>query len=169
MSEHRSSYTIRGVDPDTELETLTNGAKQSKSPYRFDLIDAATLFDLAEIRAAGSAKYGPTNHQQISIEDHINHAIAHFYAWLAGDRSDNHLGHALCRALFAREVELRRDQQRPAVEMDHAVLERENELLRAALREYGEHKIACAVMVDMEADARCTCGLRAAITGETFE
>jgi len=77
------------------------GGKQSATPYRFDLIDARAMFRLAEITGYGASKYGADNWRKLDIEDNINHAIQHLYAYLAGDRQDDHLAHALCRCLFA--------------------------------------------------------------------
>ena len=40
----------------------------------------------------------------------MNHAIQHLYAYLAGDTSDNHLAHAILRAMFAFEVVREQDR-----------------------------------------------------------
>jgi hypothetical protein len=37
-------------------------------------------------------------------EEHINHAIVHLFASLAGDKSDDHIAHAVVRCLFAYDV-----------------------------------------------------------------
>ena len=39
-----------------------------------------------------------------------NHAIQHLYAYLAGDTSDDHLAHAILRAMFAFEVNHEQDR-----------------------------------------------------------
>ena len=39
-----------------------------------------------------------------------NHAIQHLYAYLAGDTSDDHLAHAILRAMFAFEVDHEQDR-----------------------------------------------------------
>lgn len=97
---------IDGVGPDTPTVVNEAGGKQSAVPYRFDLIDAKALFSMAQVLEEGARKYGEDNWRQISIEDHLNHMIIHAYAYLAGDRSDDHLSHALCRATFANGVAL---------------------------------------------------------------
>jgi hypothetical protein len=44
----------------------------------------------------GAAKYGDYNWEKgMPVSEILNHGIAHLYAWLAGDRSEDHLGHAL--------------------------------------------------------------------------
>ena len=57
----------------------------------------------------GAEKYGETrlqrNYTKIPADEHINHAIQHLYAYLAGDTSDDHLGHALVRTMFAFETD----------------------------------------------------------------
>ncbi len=78
------------------------GAKQSAIPYRCDLLDDKAMLRLAGILHAGAVKYGDTNWRDISLQDHINHALTHIFKYQAGERGDeDHLGHALCRTLFA--------------------------------------------------------------------
>ena len=66
------------------------------------------MFAAATVAQYGAEKYGEDfyhrNYTKIPAEEHINHAIAHLYAFLAGDESDDHLGHAIVRAMFAYEV-----------------------------------------------------------------
>jgi hypothetical protein len=93
--------TIHGLGPDAPTKVAENGAKQSDSPYRFDLIDARALFAMAEVLKRGADKYGVDNWRGLPTQDHINHAITHLYAYLAGDTSDDHLTNALCRVTFA--------------------------------------------------------------------
>jgi hypothetical protein len=61
---------------------------------------------MAEVLDHGAKKYGANNWRLIPVEDHLNHLLMHVYAFLAGDRSDDHLSHALCRATFALGVAL---------------------------------------------------------------
>jgi hypothetical protein len=102
---------IKGVSPDTPIVENERGGAQSKSPYRLDLIDPKAILETAKVLAYGAERYGDRplgaeNWRLISIEDHLNHLLVHVYAYLAGDRSDGHLSHAVCRALFALGVEL---------------------------------------------------------------
>ena len=48
--------------------------------------------------------------KRIPAEEHINHAVQHLFAYLAGDESDDHLSHAILRAMFAYEVDHERDR-----------------------------------------------------------
>ena len=72
------------------------------------------MFAAAETAKYGAEKYNETlqnrNYKRISAEEHINHAIQHLYAFLAGDESDDHLSHAILRAMFAYEVNHEQDR-----------------------------------------------------------
>jgi len=92
---------IEAVGPDVPLVVNEKGGKQSKSPYRFDLVDGKAMFRLAGVLAYGATRYAPNNWRLISLQDHLNHALQHLFAYLAGDTQDDHLGHALCRLMFA--------------------------------------------------------------------
>lgn len=99
---------VAGVEPDAVVTTNENGGKQSDTPYGFHMLPASALFDAAKVAKYGADKYGETfdnrNYTKISTIDHLNHAIQHIYAWLAGDRQDDHLGHAIVRLMFAYDV-----------------------------------------------------------------
>lgn len=100
---------ITGVQPDVPTVTNEQGGKQSATPYGFHLLPLNAMFAAAEVAHIGAEKYGEDfyhrNYNKIPVEDHINHAIQHLYAYLAGDTSDDHLGHAIVRAMFAYEVD----------------------------------------------------------------
>lgn len=62
---------------------------------RYDLISPIGLRRLAETYAEGAAKFGPFNWENgMPVTDLLNHAIAHIYKFLSGDRSEDHLAHA---------------------------------------------------------------------------
>lgn len=94
------------VGPDKPIETNANGGSQSFVPVRFDLIDGKALFQMAKVLKEGADKYGVNNWRKIPVEDHLNHLIMHAYAFLAGDRSDEHLSHMMCRATFAQAIHI---------------------------------------------------------------
>jgi len=98
-------YLVKGVAPDQPVEENELGGKQSSSPYAFHLLPISSLFAAAETAKYGADKYGESfdnrNYTKISPEEHINHAITHLYAYLAGDQSDDHLAHAILRTMFA--------------------------------------------------------------------
>lgn len=94
------------VSPDAETATNERGGMQSHVPVRFDLIDGKAMFAMAAVLHEGAEKYAPGNWRLIGTRDHLNHALMHIYAYLSGDRTDEHLSHALCRITFANAVEL---------------------------------------------------------------
>jgi len=99
------------VGKDVETETNEAGGSQSKLVARFDLIPAVPLFDVAVVLGEGAKKYGVGNWQLICTNDHLSHALAHIFAYLAGDRSDSHLSHAVCRVLFAAYTSTKEDDE----------------------------------------------------------
>jgi hypothetical protein len=53
----------------------------------------------------GARKRSANNWRKVDMEDHIDHALQHIFAYLAGDKQDDHLGHAFCRLAMAVETE----------------------------------------------------------------
>lgn len=96
-----AKVALKGVSPDTPIETNFQGGKQSKSEYAFHLIPPEALLELANVFAEGAKKYERDNWLKIPAEEHFNHALVHYYAAVLGDTQDNHLGHFLCRAVMA--------------------------------------------------------------------
>jgi hypothetical protein len=72
-----------------------------------DLMPPRATLAVAGVLAEGAPKYGEWNWLGIPTADHLNHALVHVYAHLAGDAQDDHLGHAACRLLMALEIALR--------------------------------------------------------------
>lgn len=69
---------------------------------RYDLISPIGLEAVARACAEGAAKYSDYNWEAgMPVADLLNHAIRHIYQFLAGDRSDDHLGHAAWNLLAA--------------------------------------------------------------------
>lgn len=98
------------VSPDTPTTTNEHGGSQSLVKVRFDLIDGPALFEMASVLYDGAVKYGENNWRKIEIPDHLNHLIMHAYAFLGGDRTDQHLSHIMCRAMFAQGVMLQEER-----------------------------------------------------------
>lgn len=98
---------VAGVGPEAETVTNADGGKQSHVPYRCDLLPPLAVLAVASVLHHGGEKYGPNNWRQIPVADHVNHAMTHLFASLAGDRQDDHLEHAACRILFALELALK--------------------------------------------------------------
>jgi len=96
---------INGV-ADEEIVTNEANGKQSRLDYRFDLIDTKAIFRLANVLHTGEQRYGKDNWRKIDTDSHLNHATSHIYAYLAGDKQDDHLSHAFCRLMMALGVEV---------------------------------------------------------------
>lgn len=82
----------------------TNGGRHTQLGMRYDLIAPEAEALKAKILADGAAKYNDScgeNWRRIPIHLHLNHAIAHIYQYLNHDLSEEHLGHAYCRLMFA--------------------------------------------------------------------
>lgn len=92
---------IKGIGPDAEIVVNEQGGKQSKAVAAFNLMDAPAMIRLGKVLQYGASRYGRDNWRKISCEDHLNHALSHIFAHLAGDRQDDHLGHAFCRLMMA--------------------------------------------------------------------
>jgi hypothetical protein len=106
---------IKGVNSD---ETTTNeqGGKQSRLDFRFDLIDAKAMFELARVMHEGAQHYKVDNWRKISVDEHLNHALSHIFAHIAGDKQDDHLSHALCRCHMALAVSMQ--EKKPKDELN---------------------------------------------------
>lgn len=91
---------IKGVTPDAPITTNAKGGKQSQTAYGFHLIDTDAILSLAEVLQYGASRYERDNWRKIPAEEHFNHMQIHYYAWLKGDTSDDHLGHFFCRAMM---------------------------------------------------------------------
>lgn len=69
---------------------------------RYDLISPIGLAALARTYAEGAEKFGAFNWENgMPVTDLLNHAIAHLYKFLGGDRSEEHLAHAAWNILGA--------------------------------------------------------------------
>lgn len=98
------------VSPDAPRDP---DSPQSHLQHRFDLVDGQAMFEMTHVLYEVAKKYGSESWRSISVEDHLNHLISHAYAYLAGNRDDQHLANIMCRAMFAQGKAL-------MVEGDHA-------------------------------------------------
>ena len=77
---------------------------KSMLQFAFDELEDSELQQvvrIAKVLQYGASRYAPNNWRLISQEEHINHALIHIIAHLAGDTQDDHLDHALCRLMMA--------------------------------------------------------------------
>lgn len=88
---------------DTRHEYDTGAVRSADCDnVRYDLITPIGLRSLARTYAEGAEKFGAANWENgMPVTDLLNHAIAHIYNFLSGDRSEDHLGHAAWNILGA--------------------------------------------------------------------
>lgn len=97
------------IRPGTTAKFGTGAVRSSDvEEYRYDLISPIGLREVARACAEGAAKYGDWNWEKgMPVNDLLNHVLAHIYQFLAGDRSEPHLGHAawgMLAAIHSREL-----------------------------------------------------------------
>lgn len=102
----KASLALEALGRDAPIETNALGAKQSRTETAFDCLDGKAMLALGNVLFLGKEKYGKDNWRNIPTDDHLNHAMMHIFAHLAGDKQDVHLEHAFCRLMFAVAMEL---------------------------------------------------------------
>jgi hypothetical protein len=103
----KAKVAVAGVGKDAPTVENERGAKQSATLYRADLLPPAATLAVAAVLKHGAERYGEDNWRGIPVADHLNHALIHALAYLAGDAQDDHLEHFACRALMALEIHLK--------------------------------------------------------------
>jgi len=90
-----------------------SGAVRSHLSERYDLVPTIGLQRVAMTMSEGAAKYGEHNWQKgFPVNDILNHALAHVFKYLSGDRAEDHLGHAAANLLMAIHTEESNGQDR---------------------------------------------------------
>lgn len=96
---------IKGIGKDAPVTTNNAGGKQSIAPYACELLPPRAILSVAKVMGDGAEKYEKDNWRKIPRSDHLRKMLTHVFAWLAGDRQDDHLEHAACRMLMALETD----------------------------------------------------------------
>lgn len=97
---------VPGVGPDAPIVENDAGGRQSACPASLvESFPHLAVLMVGRVVQHGLERYEPDNWRKIGRRDHINHALVHAFAYLAGDRQDDHLEHAATRLLFALETE----------------------------------------------------------------
>ena len=104
----RRIYGADGDQPQPAADGTTakfgTGAVRSDTfeGFRYDLISPIGLREVARTCSEGAQKYSDFNWEKgMPVHDLLNHAIAHIYQFLSGDRGEPHLPHAAWNLLAA--------------------------------------------------------------------
>lgn len=99
--------TVVSDDPEQTV-THSTGARRSGDVdnVRVDLIPVSPWRRVGRVLATGGIKRGEHNWRKgTSWVLCANHCIQHVLFWLTGDKSCDHLAHAICNLLFVMEYE----------------------------------------------------------------
>lgn len=90
------------------IHTNDQGGRQHARPYRMQAIPPKAILEVGKVRYIGFNELGyeDENYKLIPKEEHVGRALTHIFAWLSGDKSNDHLSHSCTRLLFALEMEL---------------------------------------------------------------
>lgn len=87
---------MRHVQVDKKITVQKSGGQRFGLQARYDSISPIALRRLAETHYEGDFVYGRYNWRKgLPISDTLNHCIKHLFEYLAGDKKEDHLSHAL--------------------------------------------------------------------------
>lgn len=107
VTEEQKEQTS-GLSDNLEIKANENGGLQHERPFRSQALFFRALLEISRLRhdAVVNKGYDDENYKLIPKKDHIGRALTHIFAYMVGDKSNDHLVHAACRILMALELEL---------------------------------------------------------------
>ena len=96
------------VEEDKPDDATMTAAKAKRDPIgvRYDLISPVAMKRLAVTYCEGAKRYGDRNWEQgLPVSNLVNHALAHIFAYLGGNTSEDDLIHAAWNLMAAAHME----------------------------------------------------------------
>ena len=116
LANHREaggSSSVYGNGPrlhvDEGFQVFAGGGKRERLKARYDLIPACGMSRVAQAMGRGAERYGEENWHGLTVSNCLNHAIRHIFMHIAGDKSEDHLGHAAANLLMACDLNIKED------------------------------------------------------------
>ena len=112
-------------EPYGSKETNQNAKADAGKP-QLTLVPRQILFDIAEVRAFGTKKYGdPDNWKKVDIQRYRDAAFRHFMAYLDDPQGNDeesglsHLAHLACNIAFLCELENKEKQNSETIDISN--------------------------------------------------
>lgn len=99
---------MHGLDDNQKIKVNDNGGKEHERPFRSQALFFKALLAISGVRydAVVNKGYEDDNYKKIDKYQHLGRCLTHLFAYMSGDKSNDHLSHAATRLLMALEMDL---------------------------------------------------------------